>query len=221
MDEDGQQQAVADRNPDRKSDADGGNGRGLRGSVLVLNRYYMPVHIANAKRAVDLLYKESAESIDAEGASYQGYLFEDWVSACMAGRVESINGDWVRTVSMRFRVPRVIRLLRYSSMPKWEVKFNRRNIILRDRLKCQYCGKKISIEEATLDHVIPRTDGGKTTWDNVVLACSRCNTKKGGRRPAAAGMRLIKRPSKPKFSPLIYHKYRDEEYRVWKKFIPK
>jgi len=194
---------------------------GVRGAVLVLNRYFMPVHIASAKRAIDLMYKESAESIDAEGTSYRGYLFDDWVAACMGGRINGSNGDWVRTVNFRFRVPRVIRLLGYSSMPKWEVKFNRRNILLRDRLTCQYCGKKVSADNATLDHVIPRASSGKTTWDNVVLACAKCNLNKGGRRPAAAGLRLVKRPVKPRFTPLIYHKYRDEDYSIWKKFIPR
>jgi 5-methylcytosine-specific restriction endonuclease McrA len=86
---------------------------------------------------------------------------------------------------------------------KTPVKFSRQNIYARDKYRCQYCGAKFGPEELTYDHVVPRSRGGKTKWDNIVTCCIRCNRKKGGRTPAEARMRLIRKPSQPTWLPAL------------------
>ena len=116
-------------------------------------------------------------------------------------------------------MPRIIRLLGYDKLPRQDVKFNRRNIYARDSSRCQYCGKKFSTTELSLDHIIPRSQGGRTTWENIVCCCVRCNVKKGGRTPEQAHMHLIAKPHKPKRSPVINIRLADERYWSWKQFL--
>jgi len=125
----------------------------------------------------------------------------------------------VRTVSSEIQVPRVIRLLDYDKLPKQTVKFNRRNIFARDNNQCQYCGKKFPTSELSLDHVMPRSQGGQSTWENIVCACVACNVRKGGRTPKEAHMALIRRPEKPKRSPLLNLKLTHRKYQSWRTFL--
>ena len=102
---------------------------------------------------------------------------------------------------MRFQiaVPRIIRLLGYDKLPRQDVKFNRRNIYARDSSRCQYCGRKFPTTELSLDHVVPKSQGGKSSWTNIVCCCIKCNVKKGGRTPEQGALRhLIAKPVKPK-----------------------
>jgi 5-methylcytosine-specific restriction endonuclease McrA len=98
-----------------------------------------------------------------------------------------------------FEMPRIIRLRKYVKVAKnlAMVRYSRRNIILRDKGTCQYCSKKVHGKDATLDHVMPKSRGGKSTWTNIVLSCRSCNGKKDNRTPAEAGMILLKEPVKP------------------------
>jgi len=115
------------------------------------------------------------------------------------GKVEVVEEteNTVRSVSLAVKVPSVVRLLRFVSFKRSEVKFSRQNIYARDRFQCQYCGKKLKTEDLTYDHVIPRSRGGKTEWGNIVTCCIACNRRKGGRTPLEAGMKLIRTPTKP------------------------
>ena len=92
-------------------------------------------------------------------------------------------------------------------------------VFKRDGFTCQYCGRKFATSELSLDHVIPRSQNGRTTWDNIVCCCVKCNVKKGGRTPEQAHMKLLTRPIKPKRSPAISFKLADERYRSWKQFL--
>lgn len=99
-----------------------------------------------------------------------------------------------------------------------EVKFTRHNVFERDGYFCQYCGEKYDTAYLNLDHVIPKERGGKTTWENVVCSCIRCNSKKGNRTPQEAGMKLLKKPKKPKWRPLfISGKFPIDE--SWERFL--
>ena len=102
----------------------------------------------------------------------------------------------------------------YDKLPKQTVKFNRRNIFARDNNQCQYCGKKFPTSELSLDHVVPRSQGGASTWENIVCACVDCNVRKGGRTPKQAHMSLIRKPEKPKRSPLLNLKLTQQEVPV-------
>jgi 5-methylcytosine-specific restriction endonuclease McrA len=125
----------------------------------------------------------------------------------------------VRTVNSEIQVPRVIRLVGYEKLPKQTVKFNRRNIFARDNNQCQYCGKKFPTSELSLDHVLPRSQGGQTTWENIVCACVSCNVRKGGRTPREASMALVRKPEKPKRSPMLNLKLTNSKYQSWKTFL--
>jgi hypothetical protein len=189
-------------------------------SVLVLNKHYMAVRIVGAKRAFSLLFRQLAEVVSLEEGNFYNYNFQSWCEVSQFKRNFEPDGqDWVSTVNFYIAVPRIIRLLFYDRLPRNDVKFNRRNIFARDRNHCQYCGKKYPTTELSLDHVIPRSMGGKSNWQNVVCSCTDCNVKKGGRTPKQANMSLVKKPVKPKKNPLIHIHLGHERYRSWKQFL--
>ena len=188
--------------------------------VLVLNKHYMALRVICARRAFSLLCRQLAEVISCDDGTYANYDFNTWRELSETKRAfEANKHDWISTVNFDIAVPRVIRLLWYDRIPNKTVKFNRRNLFARDRNHCQYCGKRFSTSELSLDHVIPRRMGGNATWTNIVCACLKCNVKKGGRTPAQAGMKLIKKPVKPKNNPVIHIHLSHERYRSWKQFL--
>ena len=193
----------------------------LEASVLVLNKMFMAVHVICVKRAFCLLAKDLAEVVSLEEGQFTTYDFSTWreVSEFRSKNYRQEDDDWVRTVSTEIQVPRVIRLTGYDRLPKQTVKFNRRNIFARDNNQCQYCGKKFPTSELSLDHVIPRAQNGKTTWENIVCACVDCNVRKGGRTPRQASMALIRKPEKPKRSPLLTMKLTQRKYQSWQSFL--
>lgn len=205
------------------SGADGTEG--LSSKVLVLNRAYAAMRIVSAKRAFGLLAREIAEIIhvetDANGAGrYLTYDLDSWIEVSALQReYERERHDWVRTVRFDIAVPRIIRLLGYDRLPEQGVKLNRRNLFARDRNKCQYCGRIYPTSDLSIDHVLPRSQGGADSWENLVCACIRCNAKKGGRTPDQARMRLVRPPIKPKRNPLISLRLGNEKYQSWKAFL--
>ena len=193
---------------------------GLTCNVLVLNRLYMAIRVVSARRAFNLLVKNLAEVISVENDSYLSYNIESWLELSqLKAQYEREQNDFVRTVRFEIAVPRIIRLMSYDRLPRQEVKLNRRNIYARDHSLCQYCGKKFPTQELSLDHVVPRSHGGKTTWDNLVCACVYCNAKKGGRTPHQARMHLMKVPVKPKRNPVINVRLGSDKYASWKHFL--
>jgi 5-methylcytosine-specific restriction endonuclease McrA len=193
----------------------------LEASVLVLNKMFLAVHVISVRRAFCLLCKELAEVVTLEDGQYMTYDFETWreVSEYRAKNFRQEEDDWVRTTTAEIQAPRVIRLLSYERVPKQTVKFNRRNIFARDGNQCQFCGKKFPTSELSLDHVLPRSQGGRTTWENIVCACVDCNVRKGGRTPKQAHMTLIRKPEKPKRSPLLSMKLTQKKYESWQSFL--
>jgi len=193
---------------------------GLDCSVLVLNKHYMAIRIVGARRAFSLLFRDLAEVVSFEQEGYSNYDFESWCEVSRFKRTFEPDGhDWVSTVNFHIAVPRIIRLLFYDRLPRNEVKFNRRNIFARDRNRCQYCGKRYPTSELSLDHIIPRSMGGQSVWENIVCACTKCNVKKGGRTPHQARMTLVQKPVKPKRNPLVHVHLGHERYRSWKQFL--
>lgn len=115
--------------------------------------------------------------------------------------LEEYEDREVRSVSFSMKIPAVIQYLGNNLRKKKGVRFSKENVFTRDKGRCQYCGDRISRYAATYDHVVPRTQGGQTRWDNIVISCRDCNQKKGGRTPVQAGMRLLSEPDKPKHLP--------------------
>jgi 5-methylcytosine-specific restriction endonuclease McrA len=182
----------------------------LNTAVLVLNRNYQPVHVTNVKRAFSLLYMGIARAIDSQ---YKLYDFDSW-AALSAAEHESIA-----TIDRAIRVPRVLVLMAYEYLPKGRVRFSRLNIYARDNDTCQYCGLKLSRAELNLDHVVPRAQGGRTSWENVVCSCIPCNLSKGGRTPEQAGLKLLKKPTRPRWTPFFRTAQKRITYREWLPFI--
>lgn len=195
-------------------------GSGLNAKVLVLNRLYMALRVVSAKRAFSLLCRELAEVIQVSDGQYTAYNFSTWAELSdLQRRYEPQRHDWVRTVRVEIAVPKVIRLLDYDRMPQQHVKLNRRNLFARDRNQCQYCGNHFPTSELSIDHVLPRTQGGGDTWENLVCSCVRCNARKGGRTPEQAAMHLIRKPIRPKRNPLITVRLGQAKYEPWKAFL--
>jgi 5-methylcytosine-specific restriction endonuclease McrA len=181
----------------------------IESAVLILNRNYHPVHVTSVKRAFSLLYQGVAKAIEEQ---YKLYEFADWAAL-------SATQDCITTVNRTIRIPRVLVLSAYEYLPKGRVRFSRLNIYARDQDTCQYCSRTLPRSELNLDHVNPRTLGGKTTWENVVCSCVPCNLKKGGRTPEQAGMRLLRKPFRPRWTPLFRGAIRRVTYREWLPFL--
>lgn len=188
----------------------------LDASVLVLNRLYMVVHVVGVRRAFGLLFNAAAEVIHDEQGAFANYDFEAWreLSDLRAGEKQP-EDDWIRSVNFEIQVPRVIRLLHYDRMPRRTARLSRQALFARDDHRCQYCGRRFPMSQLSIDHVIPRSHGGTSTWENMVCACLKCNVRKGGRTPREARMRLVSKPSRPKHSPLIALKIQNPKYRSW------
>ncbi len=183
----------------------------LSTEVLVLNKSYLPVHVTTVRRAFTLLYEGIARVVDKQFSIYD---FHDW------SQLKAEYGDDVVGIVHRMiRVPRVIVLVAYDRIPKKHVRFSRLNIFGRDRNTCQYCGKRFSKTELNIDHVVPRSLGGLSTWDNVVCSCFECNKRKGGMSPEQAGMKLIRRPRKPEWTPYATFNFKHPVYKEWAPFL--
>jgi 5-methylcytosine-specific restriction endonuclease McrA len=182
----------------------------LQRPTLILNRNWQPVNVATVARSLVSLWNEAARVVDPE--TYQLFTWSDW------SKVAPREGDaFIQAVRLRLRVPEVIVLAEYERLPTAAVSFSRRNVFKRDHWTCQYCGVQPGGEELTIDHVVPRSQGGTSTWDNCVLSCIECNHRKADRTPQQADMKLRKAPVRPTWKPLYArHTMRIES---WSKFI--
>lgn len=179
--------------------------------VLVLNRSYLPIHVTSVRRAFVLLYRNLARAVDDQYATFD---FDSWQELAVRA-----GDDRIGLVSKVIRVPRVILLVAYDRVPKRHVRFSRFNIYARDKGTCQYCGRRPPRSALNLDHVIPRSRGGTSTWENVVCSCQRCNRLKGGRTPEEAGMRLLRRPTKPEWTPFMLESFSLRRYKEWLPYL--
>jgi 5-methylcytosine-specific restriction endonuclease McrA len=183
----------------------------LNSKVLVLNRSYFPIHVTSVRRAFSLLYQGIAQAVDQE---YRTFDYDSW-SALSA----SLHDDTITLVDRAVRVPRVILLVAYDRVPKRHVRFSRFNVFARDKNTCQYCGLRFPRSELNLDHVVPRSRGGLSTWENVVCSCFSCNRIKGGQLPEEARMRLIRRPFRPEWTPFMLETFSFKRYQEWLPYL--
>lgn len=166
----------------------------MQGEVLVLNNDYEPLNICNARRAINLVFRGKADILHEQETP-----------------VLSMRGAWPR--------PSVVRLKHHVKRPYPELRLSRRSVFARDGHACVYCGAP---RELTLDHVIPRRQGGQNTWENLVTCCRSCNTRKGDRTPAQWGVHLRRTPRRPRYVPFIsltkFIECRRDE--VWRTYLP-
>ena len=163
--------------------------------TLVLDQSYQPLKIVHWTRAIAMWFQDKVEII----SEYDGF---------------------VRSTSVVIKIPAVVRLLSAIRRHKKPVKFSRVNIYARDGYCCMYCGKKFPMGVLTYDHVVPRSQGGKTTWENIATACQKCNAKKAGRTPEQAGMKLIKTPKQPVATPAaVIQVSKESAPDAWRDFL--
>ena len=179
--------------------------------VLVLNRGWNPIAVVTLERAMTLIWTD-----DSKGAKRQEpkarildptsdfKVFEwnnpDKPEESWAHLVLKDGEPVIRSAKSSFRIPEIILLSRYNKLPQQRIHFSRRTIYRRDVNQCQYCGCRPGTGELSIDHILPRSRGGKTTWENCVLACTKCNKRKADRTPEECGMKLLKKPVKPRFT---------------------
>lgn len=163
-------------------------------SVLLLNASYEPLRVISWQRAVTMVFMGKVEIV--EEYDHQ-----------------------IRSVSIVIKAPAVIRLLQFVKIGRKSPPLCRTNVLARDNFECQYCGRELSSKEATLDHVVPRSQKGKTSWENIVCCCPPCNRKKGGRTPAEAKMLLRKKPVKPDWLPVLNMRLNGRVPLSWQMFL--
>ncbi len=162
--------------------------------VLVLNATYEPMSVVSVRRAVLLLLREKAEIVEAAEA-------------------------YLRSAQIQLPVPLVIRLVCYVRIPhRLSLPVSRRTVLARDQYTCQYCGTQPGRAQLTMDHVVPRSRGGETCWENVVTACGPCNRRKGGRTPAEANMPVLKSPRRPRYLALTLLES-SSAHETWDKYM--
>lgn len=193
----------------------------IGGEVLVLSKDFCPAYITTLQSAVNYLFLRKAKIF----VENYGFLdFEEWVE--MSEFIIEMHRDegeeipYIQGVSRRLIKPFVIVLTNGVFEGEKKLSFSKKLLIIRDENTCQYCGKKLSKNTRSIDHVIPKSRGGKTVWTNVVLCCKKCNMKKGGRTPEEAGMKLLKKPKVPTIIEILL-KYIEgrEEKRYWELFL--
>jgi 5-methylcytosine-specific restriction endonuclease McrA len=183
----------------------------LYSKSLVLNRSFLPIHITSVRRACVMLYQGIARAVDTR---YQTFDFNGWC------RIEpTAEAELLGLVGRHMPTPRVILLVHYDRVPVRHIRFSRFNVYARDRNTCQYCGKRFARQDLNLDHVIPRSQGGLSTWENIVCSCHSCNRRKGGRTPEQSGIRLLRKPTRPGWTPFMAEAFSLRRYGAWQPFL--
>lgn len=184
-------------------------------SVLILNRNWQAIHVKSAADALSMMFTGNATGLDI--ASFDNmvpYKWENWISLPFDERA-----DYICTVRGRIKIPKVVVLCEYDKVPKRRPKFSSRAIWDRDNGTCQYTGKKLTLNEANIDHVLPRSKGGRTTWTNCVLSHKEINYRKGNMTPEEAGLKLIRQPLEPRALPTTMFINNHKNISEWNIFL--
>lgn len=185
-------------------------------TVLVLNKNWQAIAIKSPADTFSMLITEAATGLNIQDTYNMTPLkWNDWIKLPITE-----SDDYVQTVNMKIKIPRVIILSRYDKVPKKRPKFSQKNIWVRDDYTCQYTGKKLKPNEGNIDHIIPRSRGGANNWDNCVLTSKSINAKKADSTPEEAGLKLIRQPKAPRetlTSELLYNKYNIAEWNIFLK----
>lgn len=161
------------------------------------------------------MYDDSATALDIRGDDYMVPLkWEDWISLPY-----DEDSSYVNTVSLQVKIPKIIVLSKFDRVPKKRPKFTAKNIWLRDNGICQYSGKKLSPNEANIDHVLPKSRGGLTNWTNCVLTHKEINAKKADKTPEESGLKLLRKPVAPKELPVTFYIRNKHNIKEWDVFL--
>jgi 5-methylcytosine-specific restriction endonuclease McrA len=192
----------------------------LNENVLVLNKHYLAVQVAVAKEAIIALVTGKAQVVDETYAVYNLDQWHEYTTGASLDDMDKYPGI-LRSPSVQLLVPHVIRFpdCEYSSPLIKTVKYSRRNIYQRDGHTCQYCGDKFRKEFLTLDHIIPKSKGGRSSWTNIVTCCKQCNADKGDQLLEDIGWKLLKQPVKPRWNSHIGTPFKAAKKKYWENFL--
>ncbi|MDB6007089.1 MAG: endonuclease [Prosthecobacter sp.] len=183
--------------------------------VLVLNKCWQAIDTKTPAQAFCMMAGDSATALDiAEDATMTPTRWEDWLRLPVRERDNAIG-----TARGEIRVPTVVVLARFDRVPRRRPRFSARNVWARDGGVCQYTGRKLKPSEGNIDHVVPRSRGGSTTWENCVLAHREVNTRKADRTPQEAGLRLIRQPATPRELPTTVGLHNAHGVQDWEMFL--
>lgn len=162
-------------------------------TVLVLNKYWQAIHVKTPLEAISMMFANTATALYVENQDVmQPLSWSQWLELPFVQ-----NERYVHTVSLKIRIPKIIILSKFNKVPQKRPKLNKKNIWVRDNFTCQYTGKKLKKDEGNIDHVIPKSKGGRTDWNNLVLASKEVNQRKADNIPEKVGLELLKKPSVP------------------------
>jgi len=185
-------------------------------TVLVLNRNWQAIHVKSPLEAMTMMYSDTATALDIRGEDYMIPLkWSEWVKL----PIDQDKDDFIQTVKGNIKIPKVLVLCNYGKVPRKRPKFSPKAIWDRDEGICQYSGRKLTPQEANIDHIIPKSRGGKTDWHNCVLTHKEINSKKANRTPEEAGLKLIKKPHDPKELPSTFYIRNKHNVREWDLFL--
>jgi len=177
--------------------------------TLILNKNWQAIDVAPVADALKKVWADNAKVVDPN--DYCQYAWDDW------SKLKPDEDElFIQCVGFKLRVPEVITLANYSKFPQTTLSFSRRNLFQRDEETCQYCGIKPGLRNLTIDHILPRSRGGLTSWDNCAAACIKCNHRKAAKTLKESGMRLRKEPIRPKWRPTFHSGIALDS---WEKFV--
>ncbi len=187
--------------------------------VLVLNKNWQAVNIVGVRRAFSLLWQDHARIINTKSGDFSPLDAAEWIQYSDVEK-DGPEEDYIHTIRLKILIPKVMLLRSYDRLPISEIKFNRENVFIRDNYTCQYTGKRCKASDLTLDHVIPRERGGRTSWENIVTCRRDINSLKANRLPYEAGLKLIRKPVRPKWRPFSAVVASSNIEREWEHFLP-
>lgn len=183
--------------------------------VLVLNRNWQAIHVKSPAEALTSMFSGDATGLDIRGTdSMTPYTWEQWVNLPY-----DENASYIKTVRGDIKIPKVIILAQFDKVPQKRPKFSSKAIWRRDEGICQYTGQKLTPNEGNIDHVIPRSRGGKTNWTNCVLVHREVNAKKADKMPHEVGLKLIRQPKIPSALPTTFYIKNKHQIREWDIFL--
>ena len=183
-------------------------------SVLILNKNWIPINTTTPKHSFALLYNDNAKSLNFNKDGEMELLkWNEWLN------IDIGEDIFVKTVRGNIKIPKVIVLNYFDKIPRQSIKFTQKNLWERDNYTCQYTGKKINKHDGNIDHVLPRSKGGKTSWENCVLAHKDINARKANNKPEEVGLKLLKQPSEPKIMPVSFYIKNEYGIKEWELFL--
>jgi hypothetical protein len=186
-----------------------------RETVLVLNRNWQAIHVKSPAEALAAMFSDDATGLDVQGTDNMiPYRWDQWINLPY-----DENASYIKTVRGDIKIPKIIILAEFDKVPQKRPKFSSKAIWRRDESICQYTGQKLTPNEGNIDHVIPRSKGGKTSWTNCVLVHKEVNARKADKMPHEAGLKLIRQPQIPKALPTTFYIKNKHKIQEWEIFL--